>query len=377
MSSLLLCSLLLCALPTSSATTLAASSPLVLWQGRTRRGADSSVAFDWEGVSASFSTLNAQQLSLVVNASTLNAWCGGRVSVYINGYFTANLPVHASASRYVLSAGLQSAAHNVTVTWETEPGNSCTAAGDGSVMMFSSFDTGNENGSFVAPSPLPRFLEVVGDSISAMGQGDFNYAEPATCADAGVVNSQQWNWQRQLARALDANLSTVAWSGKGLVWNSNCGPGATMPELYLQTLGGDAASRWDFAKAVRPDAVVSFLGTNDCWCADYEDATFTAAYVAFLQNVTALYAASASGPPKSVFFLAVGPLQPTKPLNATLNAVATARAAGIEAHLLDMRDAAIDGCWGHPGALGHKQMAAQALPQIEAVMGWTRVRALG
>ena len=59
------------------------------------------------------------------------------------------------------------------------------------------------------------------------------------------------------------------------------------------------------------------------------------------------------------------------PLFNALNAAITAiNAAGGNAVYLDMRGPPNDGCGGHPGVLGHQQMAALAAPQIAKVMGW-------
>jgi len=105
------------------------------------------------------------------------------------------------------------------------------------------------------------------------------------------------------------------------------------------------------------------------------DALFEAAYIALLHNVTRYYAASpppASGKPIH-FFCTVGLMAPTRPLAAVLSTIAAANAAGLSASLLDMRNGTADGCGGHPGPIGHWEMALQAAPQIEQAMGWAPV----
>jgi len=187
--------------------------------------------------------------------------------------------------------------------------------------------------------------------------------------------SQSGNWQSWLARFFDANTTTTAWSGKGLINNSGCKAGPTMADLY-PTVRGAAypdGGAWDFAQSSRPDLVLIFLGTNDYSCGATTDAAFTAALVGFAANVTRFYAASPpspSGRADTVFMPVVGAMSPTKPLAALTAAVAAINAAGGTAALLDLRNATLDGCGGHPGPFGHWQMAAEAAPQIAAAMGW-------
>jgi len=106
------------------------------------------------------------------------------------------------------------------------------------------------------------------------------------------------------------------------------------------------------------------------------DALFTAAYLDLMHNVTRYYAASLPPPGGSGqpihFLCTVGPMAPTKPLAAVQAAIDQARAAGLSASLLDMRNGTLDGCGSHPGPIGHWQMAVEAAPQIEAALGWTR-----
>ena len=63
-------------------------------------------------------------------------------------------------------------------------------------------------------------------------------------------------------------------------------------------------------------------------------------------------------------------MSPTRPLAAVKAAIAQANADGLRASFLDMTNATADGCGGHPGPIGHWQMALQAAPQIKAAMAW-------
>lgn len=249
------------ATPAAAAAFLAADSPAVLWTGRTRPAPGRGVAFDWEGVSASFAvTGSGIWVGLVANV-TLNPSCAGRISVFVNGFHTANMLLHADTTSYLLVAGLQQPAHNVTVAYTMEPGNSCASYGAGQDVAFTGFTT---SGAFVETPPpqLSRRIDVVGDSITAGSQYDPEHPTPVICNDWLVTNSVTYNWESYLCRQFRANCTTIAWSGKGLINNGGCNPGPNMTTLYRQTEGGDAASLFDFSRASRPDALIVYLGTN-------------------------------------------------------------------------------------------------------------------
>lgn len=227
-----------------------------------------------------------------------------------------------------------------------------------------------------------------------------------------------------MCRYFRANCTTIAVSGRGLIHNSGCHADLLMPQLYTRTFATGAREPWDFSASTRPDAVIVYLGTNDYSCNQTTDARFTAAYVEFVQNVTRAYAGAAGPAGRTHFFCALGPMSPTRPRNATLAAVRQLVAAGVSASLLDMTNGtvALDGCgaslrsrrdagraWrygvhvlqtgrrprgfspvqprptrrtlviprprapaagGHPGPIGHWELALQAAPQIKSAMGW-------
>lgn len=184
---------------------------------------------------------------------------------------------------------------------------------------------------------------------------------------------QAYNWESYLCRYFRANCTTSAWSGGTLLpmnSSSSCPGRAYLPRLYTQAFATDASLPWDFSRSARPDAVIIYLGTNDYSCNVTTDALFTAAQLTFMQNITNYYSTSPGAAEQIQFFLAIGPMSPTKPLNATLTAIQEATANGYKATLLDMTNATLDGCGGHPGPIGHWQMALKAAPQIKSVMGW-------
>ena len=330
--------------------------------------------FDWESTAASVSVAGAgASLTLVANMSSAPG--PARVAVYVNGYDTANLMLSADAEQYLLAAAMPEAVNNVTVRYSFEPGYSHADAASGLGPGFFGFAAGS-GGAFVPPLPLARRIDIVGDSISAgsmydklqavNGELSLNDGCHPWSPPTGMSDAQ--NWHGYLCRYFSANCTNIAWSGKGLIHNSGCNPGPLMPQLYTQNFG-TGPNPWDFGRSSKPDAVLIYLGTNDFSCAETTDAAFTAGYVQFLHNITKWYAAS-PGPAVTKFLLAVGPMSPTRPVSAVQAAIAQANAAGLSASYLDMTNATLDGCGGHPGPIGQWQMALHAAPQIKSALGW-------
>lgn len=271
----------------------------------------------------------------------------------------------------------------MTISYNLEPLLSGANREIGQTVSFVGISVGN-GGVVAHPNPpLSRRIDIVGDSITAGSGYDKLEAigDPLSLGTACqpwapiVGNSQNYNWETYAARSLRANATTIAWSGKGLIYNSGCHAGPTLPILYNRTFATQSEGEpWDFTRTSRPDAVLIYLGTNDFSCSSTTPAAFTGALVSFMINITALYSAS-PGPVNTTFFLAIGPMSPVLPFEPIVAAVDAAQALGMRASLLDLRGnasmpVALDGCGGHPGPFGHWRMAGLAVAQIKAVMGW-------
>merc|ERR1712137_868828 len=98
-------------------------------------------------------------------------------------------------------------------------------------------------------------------------------------------------WGSYLASSLSAELSVVAWSGKGLLRNygeKSTTSSMPMPAYYKATLPTDLDKAWDFSSFV-PGGVIINLGTNDF--ASGQDAyyptadAFVDAYVKFAEEI--------------------------------------------------------------------------------------------
>ena len=167
-------------------------------------------------------------------------------------------------------------------------------------IIFQGFDL--HGGTMLPPTRRPRKIEVIGDSIIC-GYGD--EGQNATCpfeiplrdiktpegttveVDLPVSENQYLSFTSQVALALDADVSTFCWSGKGVYLNYKedlkvdptgalvLAPDATttMPQLWEQrTIANDVDLEvpWDFTKEKPediPQVVFVSLGTND-WSRD-------------------------------------------------------------------------------------------------------------
>jgi hypothetical protein len=112
-------------------------------------------------------------------------------------------------------------------------------------------------------APRPGRIEFVGDSITC-GYGSEVSAinpenDPSTSENANEYNA----WGAITARALNAELMVVCYSGRGAYRNDNDSAGAVLPEMYLYTHpdAGDTG-HWDTSKFT-PDVAVVNLGTAD------------------------------------------------------------------------------------------------------------------
>src|SRR5207302_915304 len=105
------------------------------------------------------------------------------------------------------------------------------------------------------------------------------------------------------ARALDADLVTVCWSGRGVIRNYEGTTADVMPDLFERTIPEPPVPA-DFGDEPQPDAVVVLLGTNDFLGgrgAPLDVGAFDRAYVRFLARVRDVH-------PRSLVVVATSPM---------------------------------------------------------------------
>lgn len=277
-------------------------------------------------------------------------------TVLIDGEIQATLKTRSGSQSYALAQGLAAGRHEVEIYRRTEA--------QFGVTRFEGFDFGG--GSLLPPpAPKPRRLEVVGDSITC-GYG--NEGANSSCSFSADTENHYLSYAAIAARALNAELSTVAWSGKGVVFNYGDNKIVPMPELYNRALPGDANSRWDFS--VKPHAVIINLGTND-YSTDGDPTTeqFRDGYIGLVSQIR-------EGAPDAFILCTVG--------NMLVGSDVTAARAGIKAAVDAIKAEGDDniavwdmnvpnedpGCDDHPKVATHELMAEALIAQLKQHLAW-------
>ncbi|HET9929498.1 MAG TPA: SGNH/GDSL hydrolase family protein [Polyangiaceae bacterium] len=281
---------------------------------------------------------------------------GQQHTVLIDGALQPTLKTQIADAMYPLASGLPQGEHTFEVYRRTE-------ASFGETIVASFAVTGGELLS--PPEPPARRIEVVGDSITC------GYGNEGTlpCMFSADTENHYLSYAAIAARDLGAELSTVAWSGKGVVFNYNGDPNSPLPTLYSLSSPTDRESTWSFAW--QPDAVVINLGTNDYSTGkNPTDAMFVEAYTGLLARIRGVY-------PKAFVLCTMGPL-----LNGSGLATARKNISGA----VEARHAAGDqqvkyfefatpngmppGCDYHPNLATHDAMAKELAAELRADLSW-------
>jgi lysophospholipase L1-like esterase len=282
-------------------------------------------------------------------------------TVLIDGVLQPKLTSQAGSNP--LATGLGAGEHSVELYRRTEASQGPS--------QFLGFDiTGGE---LLAPPPSPeRRIEIIGDSISA-GYGIEGADE--TCPFSPDTENHYLTYGAITARELSAELSTVAWSGKGVVCNYGDEPTSCvdpMPTYVDRILPEQTTSLWDFS-LFQPQAVVINLGTNDLsTTTDPTEAEFVSEYVALLGRVRSVY-------PDALILCSVGPLLSGTDLSTARayieSAVETLVSAGdadVRTFELEPQDGVTDGlgCDYHPSQATHAKMADVLTATLQVELGW-------
>jgi len=214
-----------------------------------------------------------------------------------------------------------------------------------------------------APPPPARRLEIYGDSISC-GYG--NEGADVNCTFSAETENHYLSYGSLLARALDAELTTVAWSGRGVAQNFARQPGPTLVDLAELALPEQETSAWTNPTA--PQAVLINLGTNDF--STEPDPTlenFVDEYTRLINTLRARY-------PQTFILCTVGPMLSGADLARAELAIGAAVEAQkrrgderIAQHRLTTSNIA-PGCDWHPSLETHRNMAKELYEPLHQVV---------
>ncbi len=216
-------------------------------------------------------------------------------------------------------------------------------------------------------------IELLGDSISA-GYG--NEGEDETCGFSPETENHYLTYGAIAARELNAELTTIAWSGKGVFTNRGSRTDEdTLPVIWDQTLPTERVP-YEF-DAPPPDAVIINLGTNDFAPEVADFSPFGPAYEEFVATVRTKY-------PNAHLFVMMGPLL-TDGYPPGRKAYTTARSAltGIvkrrtnagddKIHFFEVSRATPEegfGCDYHPSTRTHARMAEDTVRMLRERAGF-------
>jgi lysophospholipase L1-like esterase len=276
--------------------------------------------------------------------------------VVVDGVSVTNLVTKQSTERYSLVSGLPLGEHRLEIYRRTE------ALFGPTTFLGLEIEAGEL---LLDTLPLKRRIEVVGDSVSC-GYG--NLGSTPDCKFSPETENHYESYGAVLARTFGAELSTIAWSGRGVVKNYGGGPGEKMGTLYDRILPEVTSTRWEPATTYQ--VVIVNLGTNDFSTdTDPEERDFVSAYVELLGKIR-------RNSPEAYILCTVGPMLGGEDLEKAergiTQAVEQRKSTGDKGVLAYRMTTANQnpGCDYHPAVATHRQMAEELAVPIRAALGW-------
>jgi hypothetical protein len=320
----------------------------VRWLGRVDASSPARVRFDWPG-SGFEARFSGTALAVEISASDPLVFLP-----IVDGQPGAVFTAMPGSRTYDVAPNLSPGPHTVALLRETEGQEGTSEVTKIAVA----------NGSLATPpAPAARFFELYGDSISC-GYG--NLGPDPTCNFSIETESHYKSYGAVAARALGAEVSTIAISGRGVYRNYGGSTSDVLPQVHARTLTSSASPLWNGRK---PAAIVLNVGTNDFAKGD-PGAPFDNAYEAFVQELR-------RENPDAQMLCAVGPMltgDALSHLNATVDAVIDNRRRGGDTRIDKLVFATqIDGelgCDYHPNVKKHVSMGADLTSALEGKMGW-------
>jgi hypothetical protein len=386
----------------SAPVSIPASDARIRWVGRRVLAPSGGYTVDWEGTQAMFTVTNATTIAVKISDTTGS---GARIGVWVQNAGSASSSSSSLTPRdpnpsgdevpnfrvatlitgpgagLTYQLGSRAAIAGETQTWTlvvlTEPSFIKDSAPD-SILTIDAVVT--DGRLLPAPQPSARRIEFLGDSLTAGYGAGFDAPVNASsggylsCGAGELINDVSMTYGALLCANFSADCNWEAVSGVTLMAGN-----PNLPMYWAVELGGmlewkSGVLPFNATLDATPQAVVVNLGEND-WNANCGStpaciAKFTAAYVAFVEHLSAAYGDAAA---KSIrFFATIGPHEKGQSVGI-LPAVAQLQGLGYKASFLN---ATVDsslyppGCGGHPGPSIHRASFEAAQPVIAAAMGW-------
>jgi len=324
-------------------------SPLIQYSGRIDFSDPKAPRFDWPGVSIT-ARFKGNSIGFFLEDG------GNDYDVQLDGKAAAVWVTQPDHNLYTLS-GFSNGEHILRVVKRTE------------ALFGTAIFRGvrlNQGGLLLQPPPQPdRKIEVIGDSY-VCGYGD--EATTLKCDNLRPYENADKAFGAQAARALNAEYSLVAYSGKGVVRNygdKHQKSPDPFPTLYSRVLCHDPNKPWDFSKWI-PDAVVIHLGSNDFSTEPKADRkAYIDGYKALIREVRGKY-------PKAFLYCFATTGWPG--YSQYVEQVVKARRDAGDGRVYFVGYPTIPvgdlGCDYHPQVKAHQALAEILLPVMKKTLGW-------
>lgn len=332
------------------AETIPAAGPLVRTEGRTVATPRKGVRLGYPGVALH---LSAQGPSLAARAETSADEVD--FDVLVDGRLARRVRLPRGESDTTLFEGASDAAHTVELVHCTETSNGVCE-----------FETFSAKG-FLSPPPAPpRRLLFIGDSFTCGAAAECRPGLPVRPTKSQRQNARlSYGWL--LSRALGAEVSIVAYAGRGLLrdWQGLSSP-REAPEFYEYAIADDPATPWPHATYV-PDAIGVCLG-NDFDAGVPDETSYVRAYVEFVRKLR-------RDAPGAAIVLIVSPVVSDRPGSVPRHTVLRAYLDQVAKALGDPRVLVaevgtypgVPGDW-HPDGTAHESVASLLDPILRKAL---------
>ncbi len=314
---------------------------------------DGSVRFDWSGTYAE-TRLDGRELRLRLSDSRKSYF-----DVTVDGKPAGKFKAAGKDTVVTVVRDLPRGIHDISIRKRTE--------GETGMTTFHEFIL-PRGGSLTATQPRSRFIEIIGNSLSAgFGTEGLDRSEPFTPENENCNLA----YSTIIPRYFDADYAIIAHSGRGAVRNYGdplrISKEGSMRRKYRQTLDEDTLHHWGFT-AYRPDLVIINLGANDFSTEPHPyRSEFVGAYSEILGTIIDRYGSD-------IKILCVIPYAISAPVESYYDEAA-ARHPGHDIRIIRMPQDYINattdrGAVWHPNYNGQRKMAMLLIPYISTMMDW-------